>query len=113
MTAPVPPTDAPGRPLRRFLRRRLEGWRLRHQLPFNFWIHMLGIPLAYPVTLVFLGLGMWIWAAGAFVLGFVLQWVGHLAEGNDVGEWAAVKRLFGLPYVGISPRWNPDDPTRL
>jgi hypothetical protein len=27
-------------------------------------------------------------------------------EGNDVGEWAAVKRLFGLPYVSISPRWQ-------
>lgn len=112
MTEPLP-AEAPRRPLRRFLRRRLEGWRLRHQMPFNFWIHMLGIPLAYPVTLVFLLLGMWYWALAAFVLGFLLQWIGHLAEGNDVGEWAALKRLFGLPYVGISPRWNPEDPTRL
>jgi 2-hydroxy-palmitic acid dioxygenase Mpo1-like len=106
-TTPSPPKTG-------FVRRRLEGWRLRHQLPFNFWIHVLaGIPLAYPVTIALLVLGLWWWALGAFVLGFFLQWVGHLAEGNDVGEWAAIKRLLGLPYVGISPRWNPEDPTRL
>jgi len=42
-----------------------------------------------------------------------LQYIGHLAEGNDLGEWAAIKRLLGLPYVGIAPRWNPEDPSRL
>ncbi|MBY0229471.1 MAG: DUF962 domain-containing protein [Gemmataceae bacterium] len=99
---------------RGFLATRLHNWKLRHQLPFNFWIHvLLGIPLAYPVTIALLVLGWWWWAAGAFVLGFFLQWVGHCAEGNDVGEWAAIKRLFGLPYVGIAPRWNPDDPNKL
>jgi hypothetical protein len=90
----------------------LQGWRLRHQLPFNFAIHLLGIPLAVSgvVLLFFLP---WYWGAGTFVLGYFLQWIGHLAEGNDVGEWAAVKRLLGLPYVGIAPRWDPEDPNRL
>jgi hypothetical protein len=96
-----------------FLARRLYNWRLRHQLPFNFWIHMVGIPLAYPVTIAFVVLQMWWWALGAFVLGFFLQWLGHCVEGNDVGEWAAIKRLLGLPYIGIAPRWNPSDPNRL
>ncbi len=96
-----------------FLRRRLEGWRLRHQLPFNFWIHMVGIPLALVVAPLSLLIFDWPWALALFILGYFLQWVGHRAEGNDLGEWAAVKRLFGLPYVGIAPRWNPDDPTRL
>jgi uncharacterized membrane protein YGL010W len=96
----------------RFLRRRLQGWRLRHQLPFNFAIHLIGIPLAVSgvVLLFFLP---WYWGVGALVLGYFLQWIGHLAEGNDVGEWAAVKRLLGLPYVGIAPRWDPEDPNRL
>jgi hypothetical protein len=94
-------------PRRGFLARALHNWRLRHQLPFNFWIHvLLGIPLAYPVTIAFLVLQMWWWALGSFILGFFLQWVGHQAEGNDVGEWAGIKRLLGLPYVGISPRWD-------
>ena len=42
----------------------------------------------------------------AIILGYVLQYVGHCVEGNDLGEWAGVKRLLGLPYVGISPRWQ-------
>ncbi len=96
-----------------FLRRRLEGWRLRHQLPFNFWLHMVGIPMALVVAPLSLLAFDWPWALGLFVLGYALQWVGHRAEGNDVGEWAAVKRLLGLPYVGVAPRWNPDDPSRL
>jgi hypothetical protein len=107
--APAPPAR---RPVLRFLKKRLHGWRLRHQLPFNFWIHLLGIPLAYG-GLVLLFFLPWYWGVGAFVGGFLLQWVGHLAEGNDVGEWAAIKRLLGLPYVGIAPRWNPEDPARL
>ena len=31
-------------------------------------------------------------------------------EGNDVGEWAAIKRLLGLPCVAISPRWQKPGP---
>jgi hypothetical protein len=122
--APTSPADAavpapcPRRPVLTFLRRRLEGWRLRHQLPVNFWLHMAGIPMAMTGLVLLLLLPWyaplpWYWAAGLFVVGYFLQWVGHRLEGNDVGEWAAIKRLLGLPYVGISPRWNPDDPSRL
>jgi uncharacterized membrane protein YGL010W len=106
-------TTAPNPPRTGFLRRRLEGWMLRHQLPFNYYIHLIGIPLALLVAPVLLFVTEWYWALAAFVVGYLLQWIGHLAEGNDLGEWAAIKRLLGLPYVGISPRWNPDDPTRL
>jgi len=118
-TQPPPPADpaAPAprrRPLLRFLRRRLQGWRLRHQLPFNFAIHLVGIPLAVTGVALLVWPGLpWYWGAGAIALGYLLQWVGHRAEGNDVGEWAAVKRLLGLPYVGIAPRWSPDNPDRL
>jgi uncharacterized membrane protein YGL010W len=99
----------------RFLGKRLQGWKLRHQLPFNFWIHLIGIPmvLSSVVLLFALPWDEWYWAAGAFVLGYFLQWVGHQAEGNDVGEWAAIKQMLGMPYVGIAPRWAPEDPSRL
>ncbi len=113
-TSPQPSSSPPTRryPVLRFLRRRLEGWRLRHRLPFNFYIHLVGIPLALAgvVLLFFLP---WYWGVGAFLLGYLLQYVGHQAEGNDLGEWAGVKRLLGLPYVAISPRWNAEDPDRL
>jgi hypothetical protein len=113
-SSPAPDAPAPprGGPVFRFLKRRWQGWRLRHQLPFNFYIHLIGIPLAVSsISLLFLV--DWYWAVAAFVLGYVLQYIGHLAEGNDLGEWAAIKRLLGLPYVGIAPRWNPEDPNRL
>ena len=92
------------RPLRRFLR----NWRQRHQHPFNFGIHLIGIPLAF-VGIAMFFTSPWPWALAAFVAGYVLQWIGHLVEGNDVGEWAGIKRLLGWPYVAISPRWQKRD----
>jgi hypothetical protein len=111
-TTPPQPPPAARRPLRAWLARRWQGWRLRHQLPFNFYLHLVGIPLALSSIPLLLWLPWW-WCLGQFVLGYLLQWVGHRAEGNDVGEWAAIKRLLGLPYVGVAPRWKPEDPTRL
>jgi len=110
MNAAAPETQRG--PLRRFLRRRLGGWMARHQLPFSFWIHMVGIPVAVASIPLFIW-SDWYWGAAALFVGYLLQWIGHQAEGNDVGEWAAIKRLLGLPYVGIAPRWNPADPNQL
>lgn len=95
-----------------FIRRRIHNWMLRHKLPFNFAIHMVGIPVAV-AGIPMLFLLDWYWGVGAIFLGYLLQFIGHQAEGNDVGEWAAIKRLLGLPYVGIAPRWNPEDPNKL
>ncbi len=102
------PSTNPGFFQRRPSRRALRNWLERHRHPFNFWIHIIGIPLAIA------GIGMflfgpwsaWPWALAAFVGGYALQYVGHRVEGNDLGEWAAIKRLLGLPYVGIAPRWE-------
>jgi hypothetical protein len=100
-----PQTSAPRRPVLSFLRKRLNGWLVRHQNPFNFYIHLLGIPIAV-AGIPLLILTDWYWGVGAIVLGYFLQWVGHRVEGNDVGEWAGIKRLLGLPYVAISPRYQ-------
>lgn len=111
MTAPpdslhnVPSNPASRRPLLRLLRKALANWRKRHQHPFNFAIHLLGIPLAVS-GLFLLFLLRWYWGVGALVLGYLLQYAGHAVEGNDVGEWAAIKRMLGLPYIGIAPRWQ-------
>jgi hypothetical protein len=48
----------------------------------------------------------WYWGVGAFLGGYLLQWIGHLVEGNDLGEWAGIKRFFGLPYVAIAPQYQ-------
>lgn len=106
-------TTPSDRPLRRFLRKAVRNWRERHRHPFNFWIHMIGIPIAPILTFFLLVAAAWYqsrlllyWAAGSFGLGYFLQWLGHYVEGNDLGEWAGIKRLLGLPYVAISPRWQ-------
>ncbi len=110
MTTPKEPPQSflERRPLRRALRRGLANWLERHQHPFNRGIHLLGIPLALvvaPILLLTLPWDRWYWAALAFVAGYVLQWLGHGVEGNDVGEWAAVKRMLGMPYVAVAPRY--------
>jgi hypothetical protein len=83
------------------------SWFHRHQHPFNFWIHMLGIPLAVAgAVLLIVEWESWWWGLGGLTLGYALQWLGHHVEGNDVGEWAAIKRLLGFEAVAISPRYR-------
>jgi len=65
---------------------------------------MLGIPLAVGGLVVLFFLPLY-WGVAGVVVGYLLQWVGHRWEGNDVGEWAAIKRLLGMPVVAISPRF--------
>ena len=109
MTPPDPRSFFERRPIRRALGRALANWLERHQHPFNRGIHLVGIPLALlaaPLLLLLLPWAAWYWAALAFAGGYALQWLGHRVEGNDVGEWAAIKRCIGLPYVAIAPRWQ-------
>ena len=99
------------RALLRFARRARLNWLDRHQTPANFWIHMLGIPLALAgVPLLFFA--EWYWGAGALALGYFLQWVGHRIEGNDVGEFIPIKRVLGLPVVAIAPQHRPRSEAR-
>lgn len=107
--ATSPPDSTPRRPVLRWIRRRPQAWMLRHQLPVNFWLHMVGIPLAV-AGVVLLFLTDWYWGVAGLFVGYLLQYVGHRLEGNDVGEWAGIKRLLGLPYVGISPRFATKGP---
>lgn len=72
---------------------------------------MLGIPLAFTGIALFfiLSSSEWLWAGLAVVAGYLLQYLGHRVEGNDMGEWAGIKRLLGLPYVAIAPRPKASD----
>lgn len=94
--------DAPSAAPRQPLLKALNNWLERHRHPFNFWIHLIGIPMAV-AGVILLFIVDWYWGVGAFILGYVLQYIGHLVEGNDLGEWAGIKRLLGWPYVGIAP----------
>jgi hypothetical protein len=92
---------------RRLLRlagRARRNWLVRHQNPFNFWIHLVGIPLAVAGVALLL-VAEWYIGVSAIVAGYFLQWVGHRVEGNDVGELIPLKRLLGLPVVPIAPQF--------
>jgi len=85
------------------------NWLERHRNAFNFWVHMIGIPLAL-LGIPLLFLVEWHWGAAAIAGGYMLQWIGHRVEGNDVGEFIPIKRLLGLPYVAVVPR-RQDSPS--
>lgn len=69
---------------------------------------MVGIPLTL-TGLISLFFFPWYWGVGAFVFGYLLQWVGHRVEGNDVGELIPLKRALGMPVVPVSPRYQQTD----
>ena len=83
----------------------LREWPARHQHPVNFWLHMVGIPLT------FIGVYEWIKGAGGlgtglFLGGYLLQWLGHRIEGNDVGELIPVKKALGMKTVAVAPHYQ-------
>jgi hypothetical protein len=93
----------------RFAKKARANWLERHQHPFNFAIHLLGIPAAL-LGLVLLFFLPWYWGVGLLVLGYLLQYLGHRVEGNDVGELIPIKRALGLPVVAVVPRTPPPPP---
>jgi hypothetical protein len=106
MSETLTPVPSPDPLRRRPVLRMARNWRLRHQHPFNFFIHLIGIPLAVAGLVLLFNSDWWIWGSAGLVLGYFLQYLGHRVEGNDLGEWAAIKRICGLPYVSISPRYQ-------
>ena len=75
-----------------FLRKALRNWRERHQHPFNFAIHLLGIPLAV-IGLFLLFFLPWYWGAVAFILGLYPLVVA-------VGASQLARRDVGTPVFG-------------
>jgi hypothetical protein len=64
----------------------------RHKHPVNAILHIFGVPM------VFYGIYQWFvggialgWAL--FIGGYILQWLGHNAQGNEVGEVILVKKI--------------------
>ena len=93
-----------------FAQRAGAAWRRRHRHPVNYGLHLVGIPLAF-LSLPLLLVLPWTWCLGLFVSGYLLQWVGHLIEGNDVGELIPLKRAMGLKVVAVAPRPTPAAPS--
>jgi len=88
----------------------LHEWLRRHQHPVSFWLHMIGIPMTIlaiiPLLMNVFSIEMWVWAALLFCGGFALQYLGHLIEGNTMGELILFKKWLGKPYIAVSPRFE-------
>jgi hypothetical protein len=93
----------------------------RHRHPVNRALHIVGVPLLAGVGLLIivqLVQGRWdLWWRPVLLLAmsYLLQWVGHRIEGNDMGEAVLVKKWLGRPYIAVAPDTRPlsaDPPAR-
>jgi uncharacterized membrane protein YGL010W len=86
------------------------NWRERHRNPVSLALHAVAIPLlvlAGVLVVVQLIDGAWhLWWRPVMlvVASYVLQWIGHAIEGNDMGEVILIKKLLGRPYVAVAPK---------
>ena len=87
----------------------------RHRHPVCRILHIVGVPMI-PLALLLAAvqLAQWRWdlwwrPVGLLALSYLLQWVGHRIEGNDLGEAVLVKKLLGRPYTAVSPRYARRD----
>jgi hypothetical protein len=94
-----------------------KDWRDRHRHPVSMALHVIAIPMlvlaGMLVAVQFLD-GAWsLWwrPAALVVISYVLQWIGHVVEGNDMGELILIKKLLGKPYVAIGPRKSNAQPS--
>jgi uncharacterized membrane protein YGL010W len=95
----------------------IEKWAQRHRHPVSRALHAVGIPMlvlaggAAVWQLVQWRWDLWYRPVALLVVSYLLQWIGHRIEGNDMGEVILVKRLLGRPYVAVAPRWSKTDQT--
>ncbi len=83
----------------------LESYKANHTHPVNRVLHTLGIPMIVVAVVWFLveclqgAFPHWPWILGLFVLGWVLQFIGHAFE----KKWPS---FFESPlYLLIGPIW--------
>jgi uncharacterized membrane protein YGL010W len=87
----------------------IENYKAKHRHPVNRMLHNFGIPMiVISLPLFFFN---WRWALVLFVVGWILQFVGHFIEGNSpaffrnpiyllIGPLWLIKR--GLSAIGIT-----------
>ena len=75
----------------------MEDYKAKHKHPLNRLTHSIGIPLiVLSLPLFFFN---WRWALVLFIVGWILQFVGHWIEGNQPA-------FFRNPvYLLIGPLW--------
>ncbi len=65
----------------------------RHKHPVNACLHIVGVPAAF-YGIFLLIRGQFAWGAALTVAGYFLQYLGHKAQGNEVGEVTLIKHIW-------------------
>ena len=65
----------------------------RHAHPINAFLHIFGVPMAFYGFFKLLT-GKPLVGLELVVAGYVLQWLGHKAQGNEVGEVTLIKNIW-------------------
>jgi hypothetical protein len=65
----------------------------RHAHPVNAVLHLIGVPAVF-VGLYYLFLRQPVLASGLIFFGYLLQYLGHKAQGNEVGEVTLIKHVW-------------------
>jgi len=74
----------------------VKDYAQRHRHPVNAALHLIGVPAVfYGLFQVTAGRGAKVRSMGALciVLGYLLQYLGHRRQGNEVGEVSLIKFL--------------------
>ncbi|MCW5822871.1 MAG: DUF962 domain-containing protein [Cyanobacteria bacterium TGS_CYA1] len=70
----------------------LIDYAQRHKHPVNAALHIVGVPAVfYGVYLLFVR--NYLLASVLIVFGYLLQYLGHRAQGNEVGEVTLIKKI--------------------
>ena len=75
----------------------MENYKAKHQHPLNRLMHSIGIPMIV-ISLPLFAFN-WRWALALFVVGWILQFVGHAIEGNQPAFYR------NPVYLLIGPLW--------
>jgi uncharacterized membrane protein YGL010W len=75
----------------------MDSYKAKHRHPLNRLTHNIGIPMIVISLVVFFF--NWRWALLLFVVGWILQFLGHIIEGNQPA-------FFRNPiYLLVGPLW--------
>ena len=92
----------------------IDEYSESHHHPMNRLMHTFGIPMiVLSLVLIipsFFVAGLWRWALGLFVVGWILQFIGHYFEGKPPEFFRDYRFLFvgtrwwAKKTLGISPK---------
>ena len=71
----------------------IEDYIARHANPGNAVLHLVGVPLVFYGLYLLLILQV-VEAIACIFLGYLLQYIGHRCQGNEVGEVMLIKSIF-------------------